>query len=169
MKTIVKLLVAPLLFIALPAEAGFNSWSVDTETDPFSKGVRVSVDFMSSLRSGVIVICDTSENGLLVRAIPGFTYESVMALMSPELEFAFDGERLLGQKGETGAVGDNLAVSQVMLTPENAQLFVKAFAASKSQIAVKDGISDRPHLFTARGSTKAGKALERCMETQTKN
>ena len=37
---------------------------------------------------------------------------------------------------------------------------------AKRQIAVKDGISDRPYLLTASGSTKAGAALVKCMEGQ---
>lgn len=141
------------------AIAGFQTWSADTEADPFSGGKRVTVSFMNSLRSGVLVICDTAEAGLMVRAVPGFTFEESLREVTPEIEFAFDGQRLLGQSGETGAVGDNLAAAQTTLSKENAEAFVKAFASAKKQVAIKDGISDRPHLLTARGSTKAGQAL----------
>ncbi|CAH0132650.1 hypothetical protein SRABI05_00085 [Agrobacterium fabrum] len=152
--------------ITAPAMAGFQQWSVDTEDDPFSGGKRVTVDFMSSIRSGVIVICDTAEKGLMFRAIPGFVFDSRLQGLTPEIEFAIDGVRLLGQTGETGAVGDNLAAAQVMLTKENAESLVAAFATAKKQIAIKDGISDRPHLLTARGSTKAGASLLTCMKLQ---
>lgn len=152
--------------IAAPAMAGFQQWSVDTEDDPFSGGKRVTVDFMSSIRSGVIVICDTAETGLMFRAIPGFVFDSRLEGLTPEIEFAIDGARLLGQTGKTGVVGDNLAAAQVMLTKENAESLVAAFATAKKQIAIKDGISDRPHLLTARGSTKASASLLTCMKLQ---
>lgn len=151
---------------AMPGAAGFQQWSVDSEEDPFSGGKRVTVDFMTSLRSGILIICDSAETGLLVRAIPGFAYESMLDAVTPEIEFAFDGTRLLGQAGETGSVGDNLAIAQTMLSKENSVSFTDAFAAAQKQIAIKDGISDRPHLLTARGSTKAGAALVDCMKSQ---
>ncbi|CAN7345667.1 hypothetical protein [Neorhizobium sp. LjRoot104] len=147
-------------------DAGFQAWTVDSEDDPFSKGTRVTVDFMSSLRSGVLFICDSAESGLLIRAIPGFAHEPILKGIVPKIEIAIDGKLLFGQDGETGAVGDNLAVSQTMLSPDNAKSFATTFSAATKQIAIKDGISDRPHLLTARGSTKAGKALVACMERQ---
>jgi hypothetical protein len=164
-----RTLTLSLLFaasIAQPAAAGFDRWSSETEQDPFSGGKRVTVDYMSSIRSGVIIICDTKETGLMVRAIPGFVYEDVLASATPEMEFAIDGVRILGQLGQTGAVGDNLAVAQTMLTKENAETFVAAFAGARKQVAIKDGISDRPYLLSARGSTKAGADLVDCMNGQ---
>lgn len=160
------LIAAALSLSAAPASAGFDSWTVDMDNDPFSGGHRVTVDYSSSIRSGVIIICDTTERGLLVRAIPGFAFDADMQGFEPEVEFAIDGERLLGQLGQTGAVGDNLAIAQTMLSPENARKFVDAFAKAKKQIAIKDGISDRPYLLSARGSTKAGAALVVCMDKQ---
>ncbi|ATN32877.1 hypothetical protein ACO34A_03560 [Rhizobium sp. ACO-34A] len=148
------------------AWAGFDSWTAEVENDPFSGGQRVTVGITTSMRSGVVIFCDTSEKGLTVRAIPGFAFESGMTGFAPEMEFAIDGERLLGQSGETGAVGDNIAVSEVKLSPENAKRFMDAFAAAKKQIAIKDGISDRPHLMPARGTTKSGQALLGCMGKQ---
>jgi hypothetical protein len=161
--------ILALTFLAITissASAGLMEWSSDVEEDPFSGGIRVTVDFMSSLRSGVLIICDSSERGLLLRTIPGFTFEEGLSGFSPEIEIAIDGQRLLGQSGETGSVGDNLAVAQVQLTLENSRDFVKAFADANKQVAIKDGISDRPHLLTARGSTKAGAQLVKCMEAQ---
>ncbi|GGE94114.1 hypothetical protein H1W37_05055 [Stappia taiwanensis] len=155
-----------LAFSTFPGHAGFQRWGADVEADPFSNGVRVTVDYTSSARSGVLIICDTSEEGLMVRAIPGFSYDSSLMLIDPKIEFAFDGYRLFSQTGETGAVGDNLAVAQVTLTPVNARVFVAAFAAARKQIAIKDGISDRPHLMTARGSTRAGRTLASCLNKQ---
>lgn len=164
MRAIVMFLAA--LVAAAPAHADFMSWSAETEEDPFSGGRRVTVNFMSSIRSGVFIICDTAEQGLTVRAIPGFAYSPVLEGVYPEIEFAFDGKRLLGQHGRTGSVGDSLAAAETVLTVENSWLFVEAFDGARKQIAIKDGISDRPHLLTAAGSSKAGAALVRCMEGQ---
>jgi len=163
-----KLSVAFCIFAMslLPAEAGFQSWTAEKEEDPFSKGKRVTVDFMNSVRSGVLLICDSAEKGFMLRAIPGFAFESVLRSIDPEIEVAIDGERLFGQEGETGAVGDNLAIAQVMLSPENAKAFIMAFTKAKKQVAIKDGISDRPYLLSARGSTKAAQALEGCLSQQ---
>ncbi len=151
---------------AVQASAGFLEWDADVEEDPFSGGKRVTVGYMSSIRSGVVIICDTAEKGVTIRAIPGFAFDGALSGLSPEIEVAFDGKRLLGQEGQTGSVGDNLAIAEVLLSVENSETFVRAFAEAKKQIAVKDGISDRPHLLTARGSTKAGAALVKCMDGQ---
>jgi hypothetical protein len=151
---------------ATSVHADFMRWSADSEEDPFSGGRRVTVNFMSSIRSGVFIICDTAEQGLTVRAIPGFAYSSVLEGLNPEIEFAFDGKRLFGQTGRTGAVGDNVAAAETVLTVDNAWLFVEAFDGARKQIAIKDGISDRPHLLSAAGSSKAGAALVKCMEGQ---
>ncbi|MGI2032139.1 hypothetical protein ACRQ1B_07065 [Rhizobium panacihumi] len=121
---------------------------------------------MSSIRSGVVIFCDSAETGLVVRAIPGFAHVAALEDMKPDLEFAIDGAKLLTQQGSTGAVGDNLAVAEAKLSVEDANRFVAAFAKAKKQIALKDGISDRPHLLPALGSTKAGEALLQCMKKQ---
>lgn len=165
MKTLLTT-AAIVAFSAAPTLAGFQSWSVEVDNDPFSKGSRVTVDYSSSMRSGVLIICDTAEHGLTVRAVPGFTFSEQMRGYEPLVEFAIDGERLLGQKGETGSVGDNLAAVETKLETSDAEKFVEAFAAARRQVAVKDGISDRPYLLSARGSTKAGAALVKCMERQ---
>lgn len=160
------LMIAALLAAAAPAHAGFDSWTFDVEEDPFSGGERVVVDYSASMRSGALIMCDSAQEGFLIRVIPGYTFETDMAGFEPEVEVAFDGKRLLGQTGETGSVGDNLAVAQVMLTKENAALFVEGFKKASKQVAIKDGMSDRPHLLRARGSTKAGEALQGCLDKQ---
>ncbi|MDR6670169.1 hypothetical protein [Rhizobium sp. 1399] len=146
--------------------AGFQSWSVDKEEDPFSGGQSVTIDFMSSLRSGVFLLCDTAKPGLVVRAIPGFDYDSRLDSFTPTVKFAFDGKLLFDVEGETASVGNNLASSQVTLEPDKAKQFVEAFAAAKKQIAIDDGIADKPHLLSARGSTAAGQAIVACIGKQ---
>jgi hypothetical protein len=159
---------AIFLTSAISASAGFDRWTSESEDDPFSGGNRTTVDYSTSVRSGVLIICDTAEPGLLVRAVPGFAFEAGLSDMKPEMEFAIDGSRVLGQAGRVGAVGDNVAAAETMLSKENSEAFVKAFAAAAKQIAIKDGISDRPFLLSARGSTKAGAALVKCMTEQAK-
>ncbi len=161
-----SLVLAVLLAAAVPAHAGFDSWTFETEEDPFSGGQRVVVTYSASMRSGALIMCDSAQSGVMLRVIPGYTFEPGYAGFEPEVEVAFDGKRLLGQTGETGSVGDNLAVAQVMLTPENAALFVEGFKEASKQVAIKDGMSDRPHLLRARGSTKAGEALQGCLDKQ---
>lgn len=126
----------------------------------------MTVTNMTSFRSGVLIICDSSEQGLTVRIIPGFAASAELVGFEPQVEFAIDEKRIFGQAGETGSVGDNLAISQTKLLPENAKIFVEAFATAKKQVAIRDGISDRPHLMTARGSTKSGADLVACMKKQ---
>ncbi len=158
--------VAGLLLSAGTASADFERWSAEIENDPFSNGMRVTVDYMSSIRSGVVIICDTKEPGILIRSIPGFAYEASLMLVTPEMQIAVDGNIMTAGEGETGSVGDNLAVSQVTLTKETASQFVEFFTAARKQVAIKDGISDRPFLLSARGSTKASDALKRCLAGQ---
>lgn len=155
-----------LIASSAPALAGFNSWTAESEDDPFSGGNRTTVDYSNSIRSGVLIICDTAQPGLMVRAVPGFAFEAGLSDVTPEMEFAIDGAKILGQTGRVGAVGDNIAAAETQLSKENSETFVKAFAAASKQIAIKDGISDRPFLLTARGSTKAGAALVKCMAAQ---
>lgn len=157
---------AALVVISGPAFAGFDNWSAESEDDPFSGGNRTTVDYSNSVRSGVVIICDTAQPGLMIRAVPGFAMEAGLREFKPMMEFAIDGKKVLGQEGRVGAVGDNVAAAETMLTKENSQSFVEAFAAAQKQIAIKDGMSDRPFLLTARGSTKAGAALVKCMAGQ---
>ena len=148
------------------AHAGFKTWSTKVESDPFSGGTKVTVDFASTITSGILVVCDTSQNGMMVRSVPGFSFSDALKDYKPILEFAIDGSRLLGQQGETNSVGDNLAVAQVQLTHYHAEALAYAFTRAKKQIAIKDGISDRPFLLGVAGSSKAGAALTRCLGKQ---
>lgn len=162
------LLLATAFVVAtvVPSHAGFQSWSVEKESDPFSGGESVSANFMTSFRSGIFVLCDSAKKGLTVRAVPGFAYDQRLEDFEPTMKFAFDGKLLLDAKGQTGSVGDNLAASEVMLDVDQAKQFVEAFAAAKKQIAIDDGIADKPHLLTARGSTTSGAAIVSCIAKQ---
>lgn len=163
---ILPLAAAIIFATTLASQAGFQSWSVDTESDPFSGGESVSVNFMTTIRSGVLVLCNSAEKGLRVRAIPGFAYDQRLEGFKPTLKFAFDGKLLFTAEGETGSVGNNLAASEVTLEGDQAKQFVEAFALAKKQVAIDDGIADKPHLLTAKGSTSSGAAIVSCVAKQ---
>jgi len=93
-----------------PALADFQRWSVGIEDDPFSGGKKVSVDYSETIRSGALIQCDTSQQGLRFRVVPGYVHTPVLEYATPTLEFAIDGKRLFAVKGTTGSVGDNLAI-----------------------------------------------------------
>jgi len=155
--------VAVALLVSGPANAGFDSWTAETEPNPFNKKKSVTVNYMDTLRSGVFLLCDGGTGVLTLRAIPGFTYDAAMVDFEPTLRFAVDGKVIGEAKGETGSVGDNLAIAQAQLDGDLAHKFIDAFIESNSQIAIDSGISDRPTLLGARGSTKSGTALKECL------
>jgi hypothetical protein len=155
-----------LLSSASLGGAGLLQWSVDKQSDPFSGGDSVSVSFMSSFRSGVLLLCDSAHEGLTVRSIPGFDYDDKLDGFTPTVKFAFDGKLLFNTEGRVGKVGNNLAISEAELKGSQAKQFVDAFASAKKQTAIDDGISDKPQLLTANGSTASGAAILACISKQ---
>jgi len=164
----ISLITVFLALGAFHANAGFERWSAETEKDPFSGGEKVIVDYAMTLRSAVIMFCDTSESGIEIRVVPGYVYDPEMAAYEPQMEFAIDGERIEFPtvKGSVAVVGDNLAAISVALNKDQGIKIVNAFAEAQRQIAIKDGMSDRPHLLRASGSTKAGQAIVGCVGKQ---
>lgn len=154
------------LMMCQSAFAGFAAWSSEKEEDPFSKGAAVTVDYMSSIRSGIFIFCNSSEHGLKIRAVPGFAYDTVLDDFSPKVEIAIDGDIVASGDGSVGSVGDNIAASQVTLDQYSSRVFIEAFARAKRQVAIKDGISDKPYLLNARGTSKSGAALRSCLQAQ---
>ena len=154
------------LIAVQPALADFNRWSTETETDPFTKGTTISVNYTISMRSVVYMFCDTSRAGLMVvRLVPGFEYSDDLKDYKPEMEIAIDGDYLLKvSTGKTGSVGANLASADFAVFGEDMRKIVDAMKVAKKQIAIKDGISDRPYLLSARGSTSAATKLEACVQ-----
>lgn len=164
----IRLLGIFLAFGVTHASAGFERWTSETEKDPFSGGEKVIVDYAMTLRSAVIMFCDTAESGIEIRVVPGYVYDRQMEDFEPQMEFAIDGERIdfPAVKGSVAVVGDNLTAISVTLNKEQGLTIVKAFAAAQRQIAIKDGMSDRPHLLRAAGSTKAGQTIVGCVGKQ---
>jgi hypothetical protein len=158
-------LVGALLF-ASEALAGFESWSVDASPDPFTGGAKVEVNYLVSARSGTFLICDSSKEGLELRVVAGWQYVDDLQGFKPSGKLAIDGKILFEVPGETGAFGSNVAGATFNLARHHAEALALAMEDAKQQIAVQDGISDRPMLMKARGSTKAGKALRECLVKQ---
>ena len=160
------ILALGLSLFANQASAGFEAWSADVGEDPSSGGKNVEIGYSTSMRSGVFLSCDSSTKILIIKIITGWAYEPSVALISPEVEVMSDGKPVGKYSGRTGAFGDNVAGVIVELTGKNADKIIHAFIASIKQIAFNDGISDRPHLLKARGSTKAGHQLKLCLHGQ---
>lgn len=146
--------------------AGMQEWTLEATSDPFSGGRKIEVNFSSSLRSGIFISCDTAESGFDVRAVAGWDYVSDLDEIMPWVKFAVDGEILFTAQGSASAFGANIAGVQILLGQYEALILAKAMKAARSQIALQDGISSKPHLLSARGSTKAGRALEECVRKQ---
>ena len=167
MKRTALLLSLGLSLFANQALAGFGNWTAVVEDDPFSGGKNVTIDYITSLRSGVFLSCDSSTKVLEIKIVAGWEYISDLQYLEPEVQVMIDGTMIGTHVGRTGAFGDNIAGAVVELSGEEADKFIQAFMASKKQIAFKDGISDGPHLLKARGSTKAGQQMTLCLNGPT--
>ena len=149
------------------AHADFLRWSVVVEEDPFTNGNNITANYLTSIRSGVFLSCDSETKILTIKAVAGYAYEARLAPLTPTAEIMIDKVMVGSYQAQVGAFGDNIAGIVFDLRGVEVDTFLKAFIASKKQIAIKDGISDRPHLLRASGSTKAGQKLAACLSTTT--
>ncbi len=157
--------ITAMIFSLGAATAGFDSWTVETESDPFAGAQIVTASYNSSARSGVFIECNSETGTVILKAIAGWAYIPDLATVTPEVQYAVDGNVIaITGVAETGAFGDNVAGVSVRFDADQARKLVEAFSGAKKQIAVKDGISDSPLLLTARGSTAVGKKLLGCMD-----
>lgn len=162
----IAMIVASMLAFCTAAHAGYSRWDAETNSDPFSGGKKVTLDYTATERSGVVIYCDTAKSGIEVRIMPGYTYTEALTGFMPQVAFAMDGKLLFKVEGETAQVGNNLAASRATLDAGEAEEFAEAFMAARKQIAFNDGISKEPELFEADGSTTSGKALLACIKDQ---
>lgn len=159
-------------FFATQALA-YDTWNVEVEKDPFTGSERITVSYFQSARSGVFILCRPDESGLNLRMLPGWRFDDgdteryAEAIMS-RFAIAVDGEVLdvTPTKTSFGNIDDNLANADVHIDHDAARKVVEAWINAKSQIALKDGVSDGPFLLTARGSTNSGRVLESCLDSQ---
>jgi hypothetical protein len=157
--------ITSMIFGLSAATAGFDSWTVETESDPFAGAQIVTASYNSSARNGVFIECNSETGTVILKAIAGWAYIPDLALVTPEVQYAVDGNVIaISGVAETGAFGDNVAGVSVRFDADQARKLVEAFSSAKKQIAVKDGISDRPLLLKARGSTAVGKKLLGCID-----
>jgi hypothetical protein len=146
------------------AHADFERWSTEVADDPFNGGQNVTASYMDSLRSGVFIECNSSAGTIVFKVIAGWAYVADLAGFTPIVKYAVDGVVIdVAGVARAGAFGDNIAGIHVDLEPNEARKLVEAFVGAKKQIAIQDGISDQPHLLTARGSTSSGEKLLACI------
>lgn len=166
MKT--KLLSLALLLVSMnSANAGFERWTASAKKNPFSGGVDVSVIYNVSRNSQVQVQCDSGKQGIKIVAIPGFEASADLLIFTPSIRFAVDGKIILTDvPAKVSVFGANLAGVAITLTKENADKFTDGLLSAKRQIALEDGISSKPFLLTARGSTAAARKIKQCYQAQ---
>ena len=153
----------------VPAAAGFDRWSIEKERDPFSGGEKITANNMSSLRSGMFVMCDTADSGLTVRAIAGWDATPAIVGKVAVSALAVDGDVLIENIFSIGgAYGANIAGVDAIISGVDVEKFLTAMIEAQRQIAFQDGISNGPMLLSARGSTASGRALKACIEKQSK-
>lgn len=149
------------------AYAGFERWTSQVENNPFTGGTDVTVLYNLSARSQVSLSCDSAENGVNLVAIPGWEMTSSIDGFEPSMKIAVDGNIILsGLIAQIGAFGENLAGAYITLTKEDAVKLTEAFVTAQKQIAIEDGMSTKPFLMSARGSTASALKLKQCYEAQ---
>ena len=147
---------------ATPVAAGFDRWTHEVEQDPFSGESSVTVSYSTSIRSGVIMFCGGGKPGITIRAVPGYEFTATLDGFEPAVAIAVDGKVVAETVGKIGVVGANLAAAEATFHRDQMLDLLKAFEGAVRQIAIRDGMSDRPFLLTARGSTAAARAMKAC-------
>ena len=168
LKRIFIYLFSTTMLLATTQQAySFDRWEVEVKKNPFTNGVDVSSVYPISFRSQVAISCDSGKTGIRLVAIPGFEFSSDLSLITPKVKIAVDGNVISGGlNGRVKAFGANLAGVVVEIDNQQAEIITSAFAAAKRQIAIKDGISTKPFLLTARGSTKSAQKIQQCFRAQ---
>ncbi|MEP2945906.1 MAG: hypothetical protein ABJN11_16060 [Lentilitoribacter sp.] len=164
-----RLLATALLFYLTTniAYAGFERWTTTAKNNPFSGGVDVSVLYNVSRDAQVQVQCDSGEQGITIVAIPGYEVTGGVLSLEPAVNIAIDGEIILSDvKARISAFGANLVGIVIKLEKQNADKLTDGFLSAQSQIALDDGISTKPFLLTAKGSTSAAKKVKQCYQAQ---
>jgi|GEM_PF-1017339 len=80
------------------------------------------------------------------------------------IKVAIDGDIIInGNEADISNNQNNRALSSTLLENREELDFISKFKKAERQIVIQDRISERAHLLSARGSTKAGEALEKCL------
>ena len=149
------------------AHAGFQRWTASVKNNPFSGGKDVSVLYIVNANSQIQIVCDSAKQGIRMTVIPGYEASPAALSRSPTVRIAVDGEIILSKLvGMVNTFGANLAGVSVELTKSAADTMTAAFVSARRQIAIEDGMSNGPHLLTARGSTAAARKVQQCYRAQ---
>jgi len=159
--------VSLLIACVTTANAGFQRWSATVEKNPFSGGVDVSVLYLVSRDAQIQVRCDSGKQGITIVAIPGYEATADALAFEPSVRFAVDGDILLSDiPARVSSFGSNLAGVVIHLSKEKADRFTDGMLSARRQIAIEDGMSTKPFLLTARGSTAAARKVKQCYQAQ---
>ena len=72
------------------AHADFYRWSVVVEEDPFTNGNNITANYLTSIRSGLFLTCDSETKVLTIKAIAGYAYEADMTSYTPTAQVMID-------------------------------------------------------------------------------
>lgn len=159
-----KLLLAlTMLLPATQAAAGVLQWSVTEKEDPFDNKGKMTLTYIDSRDSGVLIMCEQGSGKITIRRATSFPYDQSsppasvvqMAIIvdKGESHLGFASTDMLG----TGNIGFDMERSD-----ESAQRLLNEMRDGKSKMFMKIGEAD-PEQFSLRGSTKAAqRALEFC-------
>ena len=157
---------ALVAFSASGVSAGFNSWSVEVEDDPFDNKGRMVLMNSDSLKTGLLIICEQETDGIFVRWASPYPYDQ--SSPPPEIPYKFALAFDTGQRHDALAVAGRLGTGGIGFDApfigEEAKAILRSFAAARSKIFIRIGEAD-PVSFSARGSTNAAnRALAYCFE-----
>ena len=144
-------------------QAGFQVWSTEITSDPFNGGISVASNYADSLRSVVFVECSSETKRVTIKIIHGFQYTAEMESMHPKIRVAVDGAVTSSFEGSVGSFGDNIAGSYVELYDSQSKDFARKFASARKSVDFQSELSTGFFSTSARGTTKAGEALSKCI------
>lgn len=151
------------LLPATQAMAGLLQWSVTVKEDPFDNKGKMTLTYIDSRSSGVLIMCEQGSGTITIRRATSFPYDQSspptsvvqMAIIvdKGETHLGFAATDMLG----TGNIGFDMERSD-----ESARRFLNEMRDGKSKMFMKIGEAD-PEQFSLRGSTKAAqRALDFC-------
>ncbi len=158
-----SLLIAGAL-CASQAAAGIMQWSVDVKEDPFDSKGKMTLTYMDSPNSGVLIFCEQDSGKITIRRASSFPYDQSSPPVSVvEMAIIVDkGESHLGF-ASTDMLGTGNIGFDMERTNDSARRLLDEMREGKSKMFMKLGEAD-PEEFSLRGSTKAAeRALDFCL------
>lgn len=146
------------------AAAGILQWSVDVEEDPFDNEGKMTLTYMDSPNSGVLIFCEQDSGKITIRRASSFPYDQGSPPVSAiEMAIIIDkGESHMGF-ASTDMLGTGNIGFDMERTSESARRLLEELREGRSKMFMKLGEAD-PEQFSLKGSTKAAeRALEFCL------